>query len=221
MVGLCGAPIWAQEKGNIDAPSASKEQLEVNWIYGAYVPKESPLLALNRDQRLKLYVRQTFSSPGTYVKTGLFSIGDQITKSPPEWGDGIGGYAKRVASRHGQFVIQNSFSTLGNGLLHYEPRYDRCRCSGFWPRTRHALWRNFVTYNHTESAIRPQFASYGAALAAGAISSTWKPNTTAWTEAYRSAFTQVGFGMVANWVGEFAAEIGQVIHKQKAGAPRK
>jgi len=75
--------------------------------------------------------------------------------------------------------------------------------------------RNFVTYDHTETAIRPQFASYGAALAAGAISSTWKPNTDAWREGYHSAVTQVGFGMVTNMVGEFAVEIGRIVHRHK------
>jgi len=83
------------------------------------------------------------------VKTLLFSIGDQINDSPPAWGSGFEGYARRVGSRQAQFVIQNSFVALGNGILGYEPRYDRCRCSGFWPRTAHVLKRNLVTYDRT------------------------------------------------------------------------
>src|SRR5256886_16998668 len=140
----------------------------VNWIYGAYIPKNATLSPLSEHQRVTLYLRQTFTTPGIYVKTGLFSIGDQISNSPPEWGGGAGGYARRVGSRYGQFVIQSSFASLGNGLLAYEPRYDRCRCSGLWPRTKHALLRNFVTYDQSEKAMRFQVASYGAAVAAGA-----------------------------------------------------
>jgi hypothetical protein len=204
----------AQENSGDQTFSGDKNQLQVNWIYGAYVPKDSPLLPLSNHQRVAIYLKQTFTSPGIYVKTGLFAIGDEISGSPPQW-NGAGGYARRVASRYGQFAIQNSISMAGNMMLRYEPRYDRCRCDGFWPRTGHAVLRNFVTYNQTESSMRPQFASYGAALAAGAISSTWKPRSNAWAEGYRSVFTQIGFGMFSNWLGEFAPDILRVIHKPK------
>jgi hypothetical protein len=73
-------------------------------------------------------------------------------------GDGFGGYAKRTASRYGQFVTQNALSAVGNTLLGFEPRYNRCQCTGFWPRTRHAFVRNFVTYDRTERHLRPQLA---------------------------------------------------------------
>jgi hypothetical protein len=128
------------------------EQINVNWLYGSYVPKDVPLRALTNDERIKLYVRQSFTTPGMYIKTALFSIGDQINDSPPAWGGGFEGYGRRFASRQGQFVVQNSFSALGNAILAYEPRYDRCRCSGFWRRTRHALLRDFFTYNRKGAA---------------------------------------------------------------------
>jgi hypothetical protein len=37
------------------------------------------------------------------------------------------------------------FSAFGNAILRYEPRYDRRRCAGCWPRTGHAPMRNFET----------------------------------------------------------------------------
>jgi hypothetical protein len=214
-------PVRAQTEVEDKAPPGEAAGLAVNWIYGAYVPKDGPLLPLTNNQRRTLYFRQTFTSPGIYVKTALFSLGDQMNGSPPEWGGGFAGFGRRVASRQGQFVIQNSISTVGNALLGYEPRYDRCHCSGLWPRTRHALLRNFVTYDRTETAIRPQFASYGAAIAAGAIASAWKPHSDAWAEGYRSALTQVGFGIVSNWLGEFAPEITRVIRRRKSASSQK
>ncbi len=195
-----------------------KEQLKVNWLYGAYVPKEAPLIALTPKQRLKLYARQSLTTPGIYLKTALFSLGDQAANSPPAWGTGLQGYGYRVASRHGQFVIQNTISTLGNAAFEYEPRYERCRCTGLWPRTQHAILRNFVTYNNTEKQFRPQIALYGAALAAGTISSTWKPRHNAWAEGERGMMTQAGFGILANWVGEFAPEIVRVLRRNHGEA---
>ena len=49
---------------------------------------------------------------------------------------------------------------------------------------------------------------YAAAMGAGLISSTWKPeSSTAWGEAVSSMITQVAFGSFANVVGEFAPEL--------------
>ena len=56
------------------SPQSTEQQLNVNWLYGAYVPKDAPLESLTRQERFKLYLRQTFTTPGIYVKTLLFSM---------------------------------------------------------------------------------------------------------------------------------------------------
>jgi hypothetical protein len=48
------------------------QQLQVNWLYGAYVPKNVPLQSLSNQQRFQLFLRQSFTTPGVYVKTALF-----------------------------------------------------------------------------------------------------------------------------------------------------
>jgi hypothetical protein len=75
--------------------------------------------------------------------------------------------------------------------------------------------RNFLTYDHTEQELHPQFALYAAALGAGMLSSGWKPKHQLWTTGYHSVLTQAGFGMLSNWVGEFAPEIGRKLKKHK------
>jgi len=188
------------------APSAS--EINVNWLYGAYVPKDMPLVPLTNRQRAKLWVQQTFLTPGIYGKTGFFATGDQITDDPSEWDQDVAGFGQRFVSRYGQFAIQNTLASAGNALLGYEPRYERCRCDTTWPRVRHALARNFITYNRTERERRPQLAMYTGALVAGTIASTWKPAADdAWTDAWQSAVTQAAFGSIANVVAEFAPEI--------------
>jgi hypothetical protein len=192
------------------AGNNTDKQIEVNWLYGAYVPKEVPLESLNGQQRVKLWVRATFTTYGIYIKTAFFSLSDQARNSPPEWGGGWAGYGKRVASRQGQFVIQNSLSALGNGLVGYEPRYNRCQCDGFWARTGYAVARNFVTYDRTETKFRPQIPLYAAAFTAGVIVSTWEPNHNLLASGAHGAVTQVGFGLMANFVGEFWPQIQRV-----------
>jgi hypothetical protein len=197
------------------APSANQKP-KVNWLYGAYVPKDAPLYPLNGRERTRLYVAQTFTTSGIYVKTIFLSLGAQASNSPSEWGDGISGFGRRLASQHGQSIIQNSLSAAGNAALKYEPRYDRCRCEGGWPRVRHAIVRNFVTYNQTERELRPQFALYGAALGGGMIASTWRPDDrSAWSEGFHGALTQAWVGVLSNVIGEFAPEIGRLFKRKK------
>jgi hypothetical protein len=68
----------------------------VNWLYGAYIPKDAPIVALDGNERYRLFTRQSFTTPGIYIKTGFFAIHDQVRDSPPELGDGFEGFAERV-----------------------------------------------------------------------------------------------------------------------------
>jgi len=223
LIFLLGTPAWGQQSSEErDAPMPStqqgqqrrEEQLKVNFLYGAYVPKDAPLLSLTGHQRAHLFVLQTFTTPGIYVKTAFLALVNQASDTPYEWGGGFEGFGRRAASSYVRSSIQNVFSTVENAALQYEPRYDRCRCTGFGPRTKHALVRNFITYNKTEKELRPQFALYGAAFGAGMLSSLWKPNGRLWTNGWQGVQTQVGLGMLSNWIAEFAPEIERRLKRQ-------
>jgi hypothetical protein len=181
---------------------------ETEWLVGAYVGRNRPLAPLSREGREDLYLKQTFLTPGAYLKR-LFDAGiDQARGSPSQWGGGIGGYSERFASREGQFFAANSLAALGDAKLRYEPRYDQCKCRGFWLRTRHAFVRNLVTYNETEKDLRPQWGLYGGAFAGGMIATTWKPTThNVFTEGGYAALGQVGWGTLENLFTEFAVDI--------------
>jgi hypothetical protein len=215
-IGIVGASPVATAAGQEPDPQTTEEAspaLSVNWLYGAYVPKDAPLVALSSSQRRRLWLRQTFLTTGIYVKTGVFALNDQINHSPSEWNADAPGFGQRFASRYGQFTVQSSITAAGNRALGYEPRYERCRCTGTWPRIRHALVRNFVTYNTTEHERRPQIAMYAGAWSAGLAASTWKPATDdLWREGYNSLITQAAFGSFANLVGEFAEDIKARLH---------
>src|ERR1700761_5770324 len=61
----------AQEAAQTPALSADSHNTTqpVNWIYGAYIPKGAPIQALPGEARFKLYLRQTYTTPGIYVKS--------------------------------------------------------------------------------------------------------------------------------------------------------
>jgi hypothetical protein len=192
--------------------------LPVNWVYGAYIPKDAPIVPLTGEERFKLYIRQTYTTPGIYVKTGFFAIHDQVKETEPDWGDGLSGFGKRVGSIQAGNIIQNSLTAVGNAAVGFEPRYDRCRCEGAWPRIRHAVVRNFITYGGADDkAIRPQIMSYAAAFGAGVTVASWEPdNHGVLPKGYQSMATQAWVGVVVDALAEFAPDIKRMFHKNKA-----
>lgn len=181
---------------------------ESSWIAGIYVGKNRPLVPLNRRQRLDYYLRQTFTRPEDYMKR-MFAAGvDQARGVPYQWDDGWAGYAERFASREGQFFTSNSLAALGNAELRYEVRYDKCKCSGFKPRVRHAVMRNFLTYDRSEVNLRPQLALYGGAFGGGLMVTAWKPGTRSlWANGAWAMLGQAGYGALVNVITEFGTEI--------------
>jgi hypothetical protein len=208
-------PVQAAAQATRDAAvQAAQETLnkvrdwETEWFVGAYVGRNRPLLPLSAEGRKDLYLHQTYQTPGAYLDRAFDALIDQARGSPYQWGGGIGGYSERFASREGQFFASNSLAALANAKLRYEPRYDQCKCTGFWRRTRHAFARNFLTYNETETEIRPQLGLYAGAFGGGLISTAWKPKPrNAFAEGGRGMAGQVAWGTLLNLFTEFAVDI--------------
>jgi hypothetical protein len=193
-----------------NAPSkpATLTRLPIEWIIGPYIPVQEPLEPLTNKQRKQIYVRQTFLTAGSYVARAFSAGIDQARGEPHEWGGGFPGYGRRYAARYGQFVVQNTVLAGGNALLGLEPRYDFCRCNGFWSRTRHAVSRNFVTYDRTERKLRPQVPMYAGAFTAGLLYNTWLPaQHNIWAGGAYGMLSQAGIGSGYDFVTEFALGI--------------
>jgi hypothetical protein len=143
----------------------------------------------------------------------MFAAGiDQARGVPTQWDDGWDGYVERFASREGQFITANTLAALGNAKLKYEVRYDQCQCEGFWPRTRHAILRNFLTYNESEHELRPQWALYAGSFGGGLVSTAWKPHPrNAFAEGGRAMAGQAGYGTLLNFFIEFSRDVNRRI----------
>jgi hypothetical protein len=198
-------------------------QTEVNWLYGAVVPREVPLEPLDVHERFDLFFRGTFTTPGLYGETSILALHDQFVHGnvTSPWGPTLSGFAKRLGTREGEAVVQNSITALGDGLLGWEPRYDRCRCDGFWRRTRHALVRDFVTYDVTEKSLRPQIMPYLGAFSGAALATTWEPGNPNWKiEGYQAAVLQMAAGLGVDLIGEFGSDIARLFRGKKTVAAR-
>lgn len=207
----------AQDKSPLpDAPS-SEQKLPVNWLYGAYVPSQAPLQTLSNADRWHLYLRQGFTTPGIWIKTGLFTASDQYQESPPGWPQDGEGFAKRFGTRYAQFLIQNSFTSVGDAIAEWEPRYDLCRdCDGVGQRITHAIVRNFVTYGSDEKSLRPQAFLYAASFGGAALSAMWEPyKPSPVVKGYQGIATQAWVGALCNLLAEFAPDLKRAIHHSK------
>lgn len=192
------------------APSEPERlsRLPIEWIIGPYIPIQGQLESLSNPQRTQIYFRQTFLTAGSYVARAFSAGIDQARGEPHEWSGGFGGYGRRYAARYGEFVVENSVLSGGNALLGLEPRYDFCRCEGFWSRTRHAVSRNFVAYDRSERKLRPQIPTYTAAFAAGLLYNSWLPGQhNVWTGGAYNMLSQAGIGSGYNFVSEFSLDI--------------
>jgi len=209
-----------QEETKQESRLHKLRHLPADWLVGPYVPRTHPLQPLTNRERISIYVHQTFLNAGTYAAR-MFAAGiDQARGVPREWGGGMPGYGRRFGSRYGEFVIANTLQSAGNAALGYEPRYDLCRCTGFWPRTRHAIARNFVTYNRTERERRAAIPLYAGSFGAGMISSLWLPgHRNPWKEGAYSALVQAGLGSGVNWASEFAIDIFRKITNNRYPKP--
>jgi hypothetical protein len=198
----------AKEEEQKPGITGKLRELPAEWLIGPYIPSTHPLQPLTLRERQAVYFRQTFLTAGSYMAR-MFSAGiDQARGEPSEWGGGMEGYGLRFGSRYGQFVVANTLQSAGNAVLGYESRYDLCKCKGFWDRTKHAVARNFYTYNSTEQERRPQIPLYAGSFGAGMISSIWLPgHRNTWKDGAYSALGQAAYGSGVNWVSEFAIDI--------------
>ena len=77
LISLLAGALFAQDaspgkdvKSTVEPPpspsanpgSPPDQQINVNWFYGSYVPKDVPLKSLTTGERFKLYKRQTFTT---------------------------------------------------------------------------------------------------------------------------------------------------------------
>ena len=209
----------AKVEAGVNAGVNKMMDLPAEWFLGAYVPANRNLQPLDSQERIRVYVQQTYLTGASYLKRLAAAGVDQARGVPSEWGGGLGAYGERFGSRYSQFIIQNTLTSAGDAILRYEPRYDLCRCEGFWPRTRHAMWRNFVTYDSTERAKKPQVPLYVASFGAGALATTWKPaSQNPWRNGGYAVLGQAGYGAISNWLQEFALDFGRKLSRHKGAS---
>ena len=122
----------------------------------------------------KQYVRETFGK-GTLAGVGARAGINQARRSPKEWGDGVGGFGKRLASGMGTHVVDNTIKFGVAAARHEDLRYYPSTRRGFGPRMRHALVSTVVTRKTTTGKKTVAAGRISGAMGSGVISRAWLP----------------------------------------------
>ncbi len=113
---------------------------------------------------------QSVFSRGTLAKFSLGLLYDQATVQVPRWGSGAAGFRKRAEWRMAGLLSRAAAEYSVAQLRGTETGYQRCRCKGFLPRSRHAIVSEFVERRADGGFAAPVARFSGIAASVGVTS---------------------------------------------------
>jgi hypothetical protein len=170
-----------------------------------------PPPVLSDQQLLRKYVWSTLGPPGVI---GAAFVGgfEQWQGHPAEWGGGMSGYSKRWASGYAAAAIGNTTKYTVARLMHQDPSFTRCQCTGFGPRSRHAIKSLFVARTRDGRQVF-SVATVAAQAAEHVIpASVWYPDGRVMSDGVARAVVGVVSKLSVNLVREFV-DLPRLPHK--------
>jgi hypothetical protein len=167
---------------------------------------------LSGPERWHRWVRADGGSPSIYVESLGTAAYSQVLDTPSEWKGTTRGYLRRVGSSMATDVIQNSVHESMAAAAGTDTRYFACGCTGFGPRTGHALKMTFLTYNHSGHLTLdiPQLSgAYGSSM----IETMWYPHRySPLVQGVQSGHIEVGLIGAKHILQEFSPELKRFFH---------
>jgi hypothetical protein len=136
------------------------------------LPEEKPVA--DKHELFRKYIVDSLGPEGV-LGAALTAGFDQVRNSPIAWGDGTPGYSKRWASNYAESAIGDTTKYALARMLHQDPSFQRCQCTGFGPRLGHAVTSVFKARNvEGEWVWSP---AVGAGIVASSVipAATWYP----------------------------------------------
>jgi hypothetical protein len=135
-----------------------------------------PFAPLTARQKMTIASKDSFDWP-VFPTAAAFATLYQLENQNPSFGQGMSGYAKRLAGSLGDQTVGNMMTEgIVPSLLHQDPRYFRLGEGSFRSRTWYAVTRIFVTRTDSDHTTF-NFSEWGGNAAAVALSNAWYPDT--------------------------------------------
>jgi hypothetical protein len=200
-----GAEIVAQNVGGSAAESSSQPnqaQTSLPDAPSASQRASSNGGSLTLGERFSIY-GHALTRPYTVVGPALGAGIGQWEDEPPEWGQGVEGYARRFGSGMGRHFIAETIRFGFAAADGEDPRYQRSDETGVWDRARHAIVETFTSQTSSGTRI-PAFSRFAGVYGAAFISNTWYPDSRATTGyALRRGSTALGSSLGFHLFEEF------------------
>lgn len=167
-------------------------------------------------ERWRNYTRDAFYSPDLFFGSVIPAAFDHWNNRPSEYGQGWDAFGERTARRAAQFELQEALYHASSAALRTRTTYQRCNCSGYGRRIRHAISRTFVTPSGTSGRLIPNIPLFGATYGGAMIATNWYPDRlSAVRDGTRIAHYQVGASVGFNILQEFGPEVKRLLRRKK------
>src|SRR5271156_1036141 len=167
----------------------------------------SPYQPLTASERWHRYWRETLLGPSLIGAAAGAARWAEITREPPEWREGVSGWAKRSLYWTGVIATQATIRQGADAALGYDPRYQKCDCKGFFRRSGHAMLWTFFTRD-SAGDTRFDVGSLAGAYGSGMLSMLWYPRRySPLKDGFRAGTQEVGLTVGLNTFREFGPEL--------------
>jgi len=172
-----------------------------------------PFVPISARQKMTIACKDSFDGP-VYPTAAVFASVYQLENQNPSFGQGMPGYAKRLAGALGDQTLGNMMTEgIMPSLLRQDPRYFRLGQGSVRSRTWYAVTRIFVTRsdsNHTQF----NFSEWGGNAVAVALSNAWYPDTRTVSDNVQKLLIQCGTDAFSQVLKEFWPDVKRHLKKK-------
>ncbi len=174
-----------------------------------------PFHSITSLQKVTIAFKDSFDWP-VYPTAGAFALLYQLENQNPSFGQGMAGYARRLASSYADQTLGNMMTEgFVPTLTHEDPRYFRLGEGSIKHRAWYAATQIFVT--RTDSGRRTfNISEWGGNAAAVAISNAYYPDTRDARDNLEKLLIQCSTDAFSNELKEFWPDVKRHFKKDKS-----
>ena len=209
LICLTGCVAFAQQTPK---PQNRADELEIP------LPISSPralapgdIVPLSPRDKARRALRNTIG-PQAIANRFLVAGYNHLLDDPEEWSGNLDGLGQRFASRMGRLAVRQGVQLTTDIAFGIDPRFDRCDCRGFWPRTLHS-WKRVVVSRRDYGGEIIAVSNLAGAFIPPMITDQWQPaSENTWKEKWQSGVSFLYLRAGTNMLREFWPEISRALH---------
>jgi hypothetical protein len=173
-----------------------------------------PFQPISAQRKMTIAFRDSFDWP-IYLTSAAFASLYQLENQNPSFGQGLSGYAKRLATSWADQTIGNMMTEgVIPAVFHQDPRYFRLGTGSGWHRTWHAL--TAIVVAPMDSGRRTfNFSEWGGNAFAVAVSNAYYPDTRDVSDNVQKLVIQCATDAFSNVLKEFWPDVKRKFRKNK------